>query len=217
MSARKPDKAESFFHPFRDLRKIIETKGIPLSDAPVAAPETDKTVSDEEAFVNAMKEVKEIKEFRSLPVKKKKAVPFSRGGSPEEEALKALEELVAGRRPVNLPDTQEYVEWVRQDYRGDILRMLREGRFSVQDTLDLHGFILEEAEAEVERFMKETFKRGLRCVKIIHGRGLRSPGGPVLKESLLKWLAFRYRKNLLAFVTARQCDGGLGALYVLLK
>jgi DNA-nicking Smr family endonuclease len=217
MSARKHDNAESFFHPFGDLKKIIETKGISLSAAPSVAPKPEKTVSDEEAFVIAMKEVKEIKEFRSMPVKKRKAVPFTRGGSPDEEALKALEELVAGTRPVNLADTQEYVEWADRDYRHDILRMLREGRFSVQDTLDLHGYVLEEAEAEVERFMKEALNKGLRCVKIIHGRGLRSPCGPVLKEALLRWLSFRYRKNLLAFVTARQCDGGLGALYVLLK
>jgi DNA-nicking Smr family endonuclease len=54
-------------------------------------------------------------------------------------------------------------------------------------------------------------------VKIIHGRGLRSPRGPVLKEKLIKRLSGKYRKHVVAFVTARQCDGGLGALYILLK
>jgi len=54
-------------------------------------------------------------------------------------------------------------------------------------------------------------------LKIIHGRGLRSAKGPVLKNALMKWLSEHYRKHMIAFATARQCDGGLGAVYVLLK
>jgi DNA-nicking Smr family endonuclease len=69
----------------------------------------------------------------------------------------------------------------------------------------------------VEEFLRNALKTSRRCVKIIHGRGLRSPKGPVLKEALIKWLSLRHRKNVIAFVTARQCDGGLGALYVLLR
>jgi DNA-nicking Smr family endonuclease len=69
----------------------------------------------------------------------------------------------------------------------------------------------------VEQFLKESMIKGHRCIKIIHGRGLRSPKGPVLKEALIKWLSGRYRKHIIAFVTARQCDGGLGALYILLR
>jgi DNA-nicking Smr family endonuclease len=65
--------------------------------------------------------------------------------------------------------------------------------------------------------LKDSFRKGLRCVKIIHGRGLRSPLGPVLKTAVIKWLSGRYRKSIIAYVTARQCDGGLGALYVLLR
>ncbi|MFZ6006914.1 MAG: Smr/MutS family protein, partial [Nitrospirota bacterium] len=122
-----------------------------------------------------------------------------------------------GKKPIALSDTQEYVEWINPDYSAEIVRKLHEGRFSVQDFLDLHGFTVEEAEAETERFLKNSLKKGFRCVKIIHGRGLRSPKGPVLKEVIAQWLSSRYRKHVMAFVTARQCDGGLGAIYVMLK
>ncbi len=91
------------------------------------------------------------------------------------------------------------------------------GFFSVQDCLDLHGFFFDEAETVTEQFLKEALVKGLRCIKIIHGRGLRSPDGPVLKNALIGWLTYRYRKNVIAFASARQCDGGLGAIYVLLK
>ncbi len=147
---------------------------------------------------------------------KKKFSPCKKDNR-EEEAMDTLREIVAGRRAVNLPDTQEYVEWVNEDYRGDIARPLHEGRFSVKDCLDLHGMSVEESEEEVEAFFREAIKRRHKCIKIIHGRGLRSPRGPVLKETLVKRLSGKYRKYLLAFVTARQCDGGLGALYILLK
>ena len=217
MGAKKNETGTVFFHPFEDLKKIIESRGIRLSSKPVIA-EKEKSASDEELFINAMREVREIREFRRIPVHTGKVVPLNRKKiSQEQEALKVLEEIVTCRRPVILSDTQEYVEWINQDYKSDITRKLHEGRFSVQDCLDLHGLHIDEAEAEVENFIKGSLKMGLRCIKIIHGRGLRSPKGPVLKDAVIKWLSVRYRKNIIAFVTARQCDGGLGALYVLLK
>jgi DNA-nicking Smr family endonuclease len=76
---------------------------------------------------------------------------------------------------------------------------------------------VDEAEQELEKYIKESIRKGYRCIKIIHGRGLRSPKGPILKEAVISWLTGRYRKNVIAFVTARQCDGGLGALYILLR
>ena len=68
----------------------------------------------------------------------------------------------------------------------------------------------------MDLFFTDAIKKGHRCVKIIHGRGLRSRAGPVVKHAVIKLLSSRYRKKIIAYVTARQCDGGLGALYVLL-
>ncbi len=168
-----------------------------------------------------MKEVREIEEFRQIPVRYNRVVFRCRRNNSRCNELLILDEIIKGRVTINLPDTQEYVEWVNPAYlpasNGNISERLHSGAFSVQDSLDLHGLILEEAEEAIDRFLKDALVKGLWCIKIIHGRGLRSPGGPVLKSSLVAWLKNRYRKNVIAFASARQCDGGLGALYVLLR
>jgi len=216
MSVKKQVTETFVFQPFEDLKKIIEGRGLIMSSKPPVVKK-DEPVNDEALFVDAMREVREIKEFRRIPVRKVEALPLPKKISSDKEAIKTLEEIVTGRRAMNLPDTPEYVEWLNQDCRGGITNKLHEGKFSVQDYLDLHGLCVEEAQNEVRQFMKESLIKGHRCIKIIHGRGLRSPKGPVLKEALVKWLSGKYRKNIIAFVTARQCDGGLGALYVLLR
>ena len=94
---------------------------------------------------------------------------------------------------------------------------LHEGRFSVQAYLDLHGFIVPDAEDELDEFILDALKKGLSCIKIIHGRGLRSVKGARLKHVVVKRLSGHFRRDIIAYVTARQCDGGLGALYVLLR
>jgi DNA-nicking Smr family endonuclease len=215
MGAKKEISHTVTFQPFEQLRDIMESRGMRVPPQPHVSEQTE--VSDEELFRDAMKEVREIAEFRRIPFRCRGAAPISKGVSSGDDSLKTVVEIVRGRRPLNLPDTQEYVEWVSPSYKADVVRKLHEGRFSVQDCLDLHGLILREAEKEVEDFLAESLKKRLRCVKIIHGRGLRSPSGPVLKEALIKWLICRHRKKIIAFVTARQCDGGLGALYLLLK
>jgi len=216
MRVKKPASEPVLFEPFKDLKKIIERKGLRVSGKPPAAKK-DVPLNDEELFAIAMKEVREIKEFRRIPVLRRREIALRRKMFPDKEAIKALDEIISGRRAMHLPDTQEYVEWINRDYRGTVIGKLHEGKFSVQDYLDLHGLCVEEAENAVGHFLKESRIKGLRCVKIIHGRGLRSPKGPVLKDAVIKWLSGRHRKNIIAFVTARQCDGGLGALYVLLR
>jgi DNA-nicking Smr family endonuclease len=220
MGNRKREPEDFLFHPFEDLKKIVDRKGIKLVVPVQAAPNRQEVLKDEDddqVFADAMREVREIEEFRRLPVRRRKAVPARRKCSTDREALDALREIVSGRRPMHLPHTQEYVEWVTRDYRGDVIQKLHEGKFSVQDSLDLHGLNLRDAEEEVASFLKDSLRMRVRCIKIIHGRGLRSPGGPVLKDAVLKMLSWRFRKNVIAFVSARQCDGGLGALYVLLR
>jgi len=234
MRSGKHSSEEILHRPFKDLKKLLNTKKKKTTNTEAKASTTpgrddlgppcigqtkDVSITDEELFHDAMKEVREIREFREIPVyQKKTAFRYkSKNISPDQEALKTLEEIVKGRKAVNLSDTQEYIEWINQDYHEDIINKLHKGQYSVQDCLDLHGIIVEEAEKEVERFLNGALRKGYRCVKIIHGRGLRSVKGPVLKQALITWLLRRHRKNIIAFVTARQCDGGLGALYVLLR
>lgn len=174
--------------------------------------------TDEELFSREMDDVQEIEAFRRLNCDQYHPKDFSASirPDPDRETLTVLEEIAGGQRPMHLPDTQEYVQWTSPDYHDTIIPKLHEGHFSVQAFLDLHGCTVPEAEAELQDFLQDALKKGLRCVKIIHGRGLRSVKGPRIKDTVVRRLAGRYHRNVIAYVTARQCDGGLGALYVLL-
>jgi DNA-nicking Smr family endonuclease len=98
----------------------------------------------------------------------------------------------------------------------DVVRKLREGRWSIQRHIDLHGLRTDEAREALGRFIRETHSQGVRCVRIVHGKGLGSPGRtPVLKGRVLRWLV--QKKEVLAFVQARPAEGGAGALVVLLR
>ena len=98
----------------------------------------------------------------------------------------------------------------------DVLRSLREGRWSIQRQLDLHGLRTDEAREALGRFIREAHQQGLRCVRVVHGKGLGSPGRmPVLKSRVHRWLVQKH--EVMAFVQARPADGGAGALVVLLR
>jgi DNA-nicking Smr family endonuclease len=216
MNSRKHGPESFEVSPFKDLKKKLEARRKKVKRE-TPSIKKQKMPDDEELFDRAMREVREIREYREMPVYSRKTACEYKNSSSDSEALRVLKEIIKGKRPINLPDTPEYVEWVNRDYREDIIKKLHEGQYAVQDCLDLHGVSVEEADLEVEDFFKKSLRHGHRCIKIIHGRGLRSPNGPVLKETVVKWLQFRYRKYIAAFVTARQCDGGLGALYILLR
>ncbi|HET6629363.1 MAG TPA: Smr/MutS family protein [Woeseiaceae bacterium] len=96
------------------------------------------------------------------------------------------------------------------------MRRLARGGFSVQAATDLHGMTVAEARGNLRDFLDDARRRGYTCVRVVHGKGLGSgTRGPVLKRKVDHWL--RQWDGVLAFVSARQVDGGTGALYVLLR
>jgi DNA-nicking Smr family endonuclease len=97
-----------------------------------------------------------------------------------------------------------------------VLRKLRRGFWATQDQLDLHGLRTDEARQLMVDFLNAALKHGMRCVRVVHGKGLRSVNAqPVLRAKVGKWLA--QRDEVLAFVQARPEDGGSGAVMILLK
>jgi DNA-nicking Smr family endonuclease len=211
-------KKEFTVRPFDKLRKRIESATAVSAPIPVRRKKKEE-YTDEELFSNAMDDVQEIEAFRKLSCDKyhPKELSAPPRPDPDREVLAVLGEIAEGQRPMHLPDTQEYVSWTSPDYHDTIIPKLHEGHFSVQAFLDLHGCTVPEAEEELGDFLRDAVKKGLRCVKIIHGRGLRSVKGPRIKDAVTRRLAGRYQRTVIAYVTARQCDGGLGALYVLLR
>lgn len=100
--------------------------------------------------------------------------------------------------------------------QNNILAKLRKGFFGVQAEIDLHGLNSEAARQQLLRFLHGSIESGYRCVHIIHGKGYRSSEShPVLKNNLNRWL--RQHKDIQAFCSASQRQGGTGAVYVLLK
>lgn len=139
--------------------------------------------------------------------------------SEEAEALAVLADLVSGVGSFDIADTDEYIEGRVKGLDPRVVRRLRTGDFAYQAHLDLHHLTADEARPAVERFLIGAYRKGHRCVLIIHGRGLNSKDQiPVLKERLKTWLGRgALARHVLAFTTARACDGGAGALYVLLR
>jgi len=114
--------------------------------------------------------------------------------------------------------TSEYIEGKAPGISRRIVKALREGKFAIKRTLNLRGMFVEEAKEAFEEFMKKAILNGDRCVLIIHGRGLSSKYEPVLKNKVKEWLEKGpFRKYVLAYSSARPCDGGPGATYVLLS
>ena len=98
----------------------------------------------------------------------------------------------------------------------DVTRRLRAGHWSIQRELDLHGLRTDDAREALATFIREAVKLGLRCVRVVHGKGLGSPGkAPVLKSRVQGWLI--QKTEVLAFVQAKPAEGGAGALLVLLQ
>lgn len=104
----------------------------------------------------------------------------------------------------------------RNGVQRSVLRKLRRGQYPVAAEIDLHGLNLREAGVRLARFLEEARGRRFGCVRVIHGKGLSSPGlKAVLKPQVLRWL--RGHDSVLAYTPARDADGGSGALYVLLR
>jgi DNA-nicking Smr family endonuclease len=203
------------FTPFKGLKEVLEDHKFAFPGKDVTGKDVNKTQTDEEIFRDAMANVREIKEFRKIPAKKPPKIerlPVRR-----DDSLDVLQSIVKGATRIRLSDTGEYIEWIRPNLRKDIARRLHQGDFSVQDSIDLHGMTLRQAGEAIDSFFRDAIKNRLFCIKVIHGRGLRSPGGPVLKEALIKWLHGNFRKWVLAYSSAKDCDGGLGATYIILK
>lgn len=137
----------------------------------------------------------------------------------KREGMARLHDLVKGAIELDITLTDEYIEGCVKGLNRKLIKTLKKGEFPVQDHIDLHGLTRKEAEIRVRDFLLQSSRRGLRCVLIVHGRGLNSQDSlAVLKANLPTWLTRGpTRKIVLAFATARPYDGGAGAVYVLLR
>jgi DNA-nicking Smr family endonuclease len=170
---------------------------------------------DQEEFRRATADVEPLDKPRRLPLPRARPAPVARQRQRDEHA--ALAESLRG--PLSVDDALESGEelvYLRDGLSRQLLRKLRRGHWVVEDSLDLHGMNRAQAAASVAVFLQRCARRGVRCVRIVHGKGLGSRNRePVLKGKLRKWLPVR--DDVLAFCQAPATQGGSGAVLVLLK
>lgn len=142
-------------------------------------------------------------------------LPIARQRIADDEAV--LQESLSDEFSIEtLLETDDTLSYTRSGVGPDVLRKLRGGAWVTQDQLDLHGLRTDQAREALGQFIRNSIKRGMRCVRIIHGKGLGSLNKkPVLKNKVRNWLV--QKEEVIAFCQARAADGGSGALMVLLQ
>ncbi|OZA06620.1 MAG: DNA mismatch repair protein MutS [Methylophilaceae bacterium 17-44-8] len=165
-------------------------------------------------FYEAVKGARPVKANRLLhPIKKPKPIPNQ---LIKDERQVLVDSLSDHYYPAHELESGEELLYLRDGQSPVILSKLRRGHWVVQASIDLHGLIADEARVYVADFIASCKKRNIRCVRIVHGKGLGSRNRePVLKHKLRSWLM--QKDEVLAYAQAKPNDGGGGAVIVLLK
>jgi DNA-nicking Smr family endonuclease len=170
--------------------------------------------SDEAAlFRESIGDVKPVSSRRRRP-DSPAPKPHARFTEADDRAV-LNESMTAGPGEAEI-DSEASMNFHRPNIGRKVLRQLRRGSYAIQDEIDLHGLKVDEAQSELRKFIQESRTAGLKCVRVVHGKGLRSGSrGPVLKNGVNSWL--RRWPEVAAFCSAQPSDGGTGAVYVLLR
>lgn len=149
------------------------------------------------------------------PVMRSQAEPLPRQRELDEAAV--LREAISDEFDVeSLLETDDALSYRRDGVGPEVVRKLRRGVWSIQAQLDLHGSRRDQAREQLGAFLRDSVRQGLRCVRVVHGKGNGSPGRePVLKSKVKTWLV--QKDEVMAFAQARAADGGHGAVLVLLR
>ncbi|MDR7376059.1 DNA-nicking Smr family endonuclease [Rhodoferax ferrireducens] len=203
----------------QDLKKIQKT----IADAAALkaaqqAAELEKQrrlAAQKNLFIHAAGAVHRIPDKRKALLKKEQPAPVATQLKLDEQAV-LVEAISDGFDASSLLETDETLSYRRPGIGIDVLQRLRKGEWTIQRQLDLHGLRSDAARDALSGFIRDAHKHGIRCVRVVHGKGLSSPGKtPVLKAKVRNWLV--QKNEVLAFVQARPMEGGAGALVVLLR
>ncbi len=168
---------------------------------------------ERELFRASMAEVRPLRAPSEKPVGPK---PRPKAYQRQRNRRAILDEALHGGPTVPDLGDADPILFRQAGVQKRVLEQLRRGQITIKATLDLHGLTLDEALTNLAHFIEAQHQSGIASILIVHGKGLRSGAqGPVLRPAIARWLV--QRRDVLAFATARQCDGGSGATYVLLK
>jgi DNA-nicking Smr family endonuclease len=228
-AVNKNEKYSGFKH-FENLNKSFnfeeknkqKQNNIDITQKNALKPPIKREKSDSELFFNEMEGIKKLagpEKLREIPANKKIKREIFHDYSNNVEILETPEDYYNySPDPFSLEHSSEYIEWTAPSVDIRIAKRLHKGEFSVQEYLDLHGYTVDDALKLCYEFFSKAISEGKKCVAVIHGRGLSSEKGPVIKDAFIKWLKRGpFRRYTLAFATAPRTDGGFGVTYILLK
>ncbi|MBO9649022.1 MAG: Smr/MutS family protein [Variovorax sp.] len=208
----------------RNLKSLADLKDVQrtlaaqrereAAEAIVRAVAEKKRAAEQDLFARAI--------GATQPLRRKAAVHLAPEPPPPLPVQQQLDEQRVLRESLSdefdvttLLDADDAMSFRRPGINTDVTRKLRAGEWTIQRQIDLHGMRSDEAREALGAFIREAYKQGLRCVRVVHGKGLGSPGRqPVLKAKVQRWLI--QKNETLAFVQAKPAEGGAGALVVLL-
>ena len=195
-------------------KAIAEQARQRVAQASAQAKAVKQAASDKDLFIRAAGAVKPLPDKRRVLHKPERKMPVAMQYQHDEKAV--LKEAISDEFDVStLLEVDEHLSFRRPGIGPDVTRKLRRGDWSIQRQLDLHGLRRDDARESLSIFIREAHQQGIRCVRVIHGKGLGSPGkAPILKSRVHSWLV--QKNEVLAFVQAKPADGGAGALVVLL-
>jgi DNA-nicking Smr family endonuclease len=204
---------------FADLKALAKT--LKTQEQARAVAEAERLRAEQAAkreadlFRSSIGQVAPLPDHNRAAAATPRPSPLARQHLADEQA--ALRESLSDEFDVaSLLETDAALSFTRSGIGPDVVRKLRKGHWTIQDQLDLHGLRRDDAREKVAEFLRKATRRGLRCVRIIHGKGLGSVNQePVLKHMVHKWLV--QKDEVLVFCQAKAADGGAGAVVVLLK
>ncbi|MDQ0013647.1 DNA-nicking Smr family endonuclease [Variovorax boronicumulans] len=195
-------------------RALAETREREAAEAAAKAAAERKRAAEKDLFARAIGATEPLRRKAAVPLAPEPPAPIPVQHQLDEQRV--LRESLSDEFDVTtLLDVDDAMSFRRPGIGTDVTARLRKGDWSIQAQVDLHGLRSDEAREALGGFIRNAYKQGLRCVRVVHGKGLGSPGKqPVLKTKTQRWLI--QKNEVIAFVQAKPAEGGAGALVVLL-
>ena len=195
-------------------RTLAETREREAAEAAAKAAAERKLAAEKDLFARAIGATEPLRRKAAVPLAPLPPAPIPVQHQLDEQRV--LRESLSDEFDVTtLLDVDDAMSVRRPGIGTDVTARLRKGEWAIQGQVDLHGLRSDEAREALGGFIRNASKQGLRCVRVVHGKGLGSPGRqPVLKTKAQRWLI--QKNEVIAFVQAKPAEGGAGALVVLL-
>jgi len=195
-------------------RTLAETREREAAEAAAKAAAERKLAAEKDLFARAIGATEPLRRKAVVPLAPEPPAPIPVQHQLDEQRV--LRESLSDEFDVTtLLDVDDAMSFRRPGIGTDVTARLRKGDWAIQAQVDLHGLRSDEARETLGGFIRNAYKQGLRCVRVVHGKGLGSPGKqPVLKTKTQRWLI--QKNEVIAFVQAKPAEGGAGALVVLL-